>query len=80
MENQTQKRIPGLWWLLLLEGITTIILGILLISQPAGTLAVIVIFLGIYWLIEGIFHSSGYLPIPGGHIGLGLSSVVFSAS
>ena len=55
MENQTQKRIPGLWWLLLLEGITTIILGILLISQPAGTLAVIVIFLGIYWLIEGIF-------------------------
>ncbi len=55
MENQTQKRIPGLWWLLLLEGITTIILGILLISQPAGTLAVIVIFLGIYWLIVGIF-------------------------
>ena len=55
MENRTQKRIPDLWWLLLLEGIATIILGILFISQPAGTLKVFVIFLGVYWLIEGIF-------------------------
>ena len=55
MEAQTRRRIPDLWWLLLLEGITTIILGILFISQPAGTLAVIVVFLGVYWLIEGIF-------------------------
>ncbi len=55
MEDQTRRRTPDLWWLLLLEGITTIILGILLISQPAGTLAVIVVFLGVYWLIVGIF-------------------------
>lgn len=39
----------------MLEGIATIILGILFISQPEGTLAVFVIFLGVYWLIEGIF-------------------------
>jgi len=55
MEDQTRRRTPDLWWLSLLEGITTIILGILLISQPAMTLDVIVIFLGVYWLIEGIF-------------------------
>jgi uncharacterized membrane protein HdeD (DUF308 family) len=55
MEDQTRRRTPDLWWLLLLEGIATIILGILLISQPAGTLAVIVVFLGVYWLIVGIF-------------------------
>ena len=70
MEDQTRRRIPDLWWLLLLEGITTIILGILLISQPAGTLAVIVVFLGVYWLIEGIFSliriftHSGLAPRP----------------
>jgi uncharacterized membrane protein HdeD (DUF308 family) len=52
--------------------ITTIILGILFISQPAGTLAVIVVFLGVYWLIEGIFSLIRIFTILGWHLGLGL--------
>jgi uncharacterized membrane protein HdeD (DUF308 family)/predicted flap endonuclease-1-like 5' DNA nuclease len=50
-----ERRNPGsLWWLLLLEGIAAIILGVLLLTQPAATIQAIVIFLGIYWLITGV--------------------------
>ena len=43
------------WWLVLLQGIAVLILGILLITNPAVTVATLVIFLGIYWLIDGVF-------------------------
>jgi uncharacterized membrane protein HdeD (DUF308 family) len=43
------------WWLELIEGIAAIIIGILLFVQPAATITVLVLFLGIYWLILGIF-------------------------
>jgi uncharacterized membrane protein HdeD (DUF308 family) len=44
------------WWLLLLEGIVVLVLGVLLITNPAATTAVLVQVLGIYWLIAGIFR------------------------
>jgi uncharacterized membrane protein HdeD (DUF308 family) len=43
------------WWLVLLQGIAAIVIGLLLIAQPYGTLAFLVLFLGIYWFISGIF-------------------------
>lgn len=43
------------WWLVLLEGIALLILGALLLTSPAMTTAVLVQFLGIYWLVRGIF-------------------------
>ncbi|UCC53304.1 MAG: DUF308 domain-containing protein, partial [Anaerolineaceae bacterium] len=43
------------WWLILLEGILAIIIGILLFTSTTQTLAVLVVFLGLYWLIKGIF-------------------------
>lgn len=43
------------WWLVLLQGIAAVIIGVLLLTQPGLTLLTLVIFLGVYWLISGIF-------------------------
>jgi len=42
------------WWVVLIEGIAAIIIGVLLLVNPRITTAVLVQFLGIYWLIVGI--------------------------
>jgi uncharacterized membrane protein HdeD (DUF308 family)/predicted flap endonuclease-1-like 5' DNA nuclease len=43
------------WWLVLIEAIAAILIGIFLLISPATTTFVIVQFLGFYWLISGIF-------------------------
>ncbi|UCG25665.1 MAG: HdeD family acid-resistance protein [Chloroflexota bacterium] len=43
------------WWLVLLEGIALIIVGVLLLASTEKTLVILVQFIGIYWLIRGIF-------------------------
>ena len=43
------------WWLVLIQGILTIIIGILLLTNTALTTAVLIQIMGIYWLISGIF-------------------------
>jgi uncharacterized membrane protein HdeD (DUF308 family) len=43
------------WWLLLLQGIIAFILGIFLLTYPLQTLMVIIVFLGAYWFVSGIF-------------------------
>ena len=47
------------WWLVLLEGIALIIVGLLLLTDPAATTLFLVQVLGIYWLIKGIFELVG---------------------
>ena len=42
------------WWLVLIEGIFAVIIGIALISAPAMTISIIVQVLGLYWLLGGI--------------------------
>lgn len=42
-------------WLVLLQGIVAVALGILLLAYPIGILIVLTVFLGIYWMINGIF-------------------------
>ena len=49
------QRVSDKWWVLLLQGIAVLILGILLITNTAITVTTLVVFLGIYWLIDGIF-------------------------
>ena len=44
------------WWVVLLEGIAAIIIGLLLLVKPGMTTMILVQFLGIYWLITGIFQ------------------------
>jgi uncharacterized membrane protein HdeD (DUF308 family) len=65
MEVQSQKKPSDLWWIVLLEGIATVILGLLLITQPVSTIGVIVMFIGVYWLIEGIFSIIRIFTKPG---------------
>ncbi len=51
MQSQA-KELP--WWLVLIDGIAAIIIGILLFTNTAATVGTLVLFLGIYWLIKGI--------------------------
>ena len=43
------------WWLLLMGGIFNIIIGILLLTNPAKTTLAMAWVLGLFWLIQGIF-------------------------
>jgi uncharacterized membrane protein HdeD (DUF308 family) len=42
------------WWVNLIAGIALAILGLLLLSAPGATTVVLIQFLGIYWLVDGI--------------------------
>jgi uncharacterized membrane protein HdeD (DUF308 family) len=42
------------WWLILLEGLAALIIGIMLIVNPVSTTILLVQILGWYWLIMGI--------------------------
>jgi uncharacterized membrane protein HdeD (DUF308 family) len=42
------------WWILLLEGIAAIIIGILLFTDTDQTVLTLTLFLGIWWFIGGI--------------------------
>lgn len=42
------------WWVVLIEGIAAIIIGVLLLANPRITTGVLIQFLGIYWFIVGI--------------------------
>ena len=43
------------WWVTLMGGILNIIIGILLLTAPAKTVYLLVVALGFYWIISGIF-------------------------
>ena len=51
--TQMMQFIP--WWLVLIQGIILLIIGGYLIAYPLQTLFVLLIFLGAYWFISGIF-------------------------
>ena len=51
-----RERIAGVpWWLVLLQGISLLILGVLFVIAPGMTSEIVVQFLGIYWFVIGIF-------------------------
>jgi uncharacterized membrane protein HdeD (DUF308 family) len=52
-----QWNIP--WWATLVQGLFSIIIGVLLLTNPLATTMVIVQFIGIYWLVTGIFSITG---------------------
>ena len=47
------------WWLILLQGIAALVVGVLLITQPSVTILTLVVFLGVYWLVGGVFDLVG---------------------
>lgn len=52
-----ERSVP--WWLILIEGIAAIIVGVLLLINPRMTTTVLVQVLGIYWFIGGILSIVG---------------------
>lgn len=59
MTNTAQKMDEAIhlfpWWVVLLQGIVSLFLGIMFLTYPMGTLFVMVTFLGAYWFVSGIF-------------------------
>jgi uncharacterized membrane protein HdeD (DUF308 family) len=55
--NTEAARFPALvpWWLVLLQGVLSIIVGIFALTTPGTAMIVFVRLLGWYWLIKGIF-------------------------
>lgn len=53
MKRTEDSGVP--WWLVLIEGIALLILGVLLLANPGMTTLILVQFVGLYWLIAGIF-------------------------
>lgn len=51
-EKET-RRVP--WWVILIEGIALVILGLLWLANPGATTVVFVFMLGLYWLVAGLF-------------------------
>jgi len=43
-----------IWWIFLLQGFAGIILGLMLVTEPAATMVALVTVLGFYWLIMGV--------------------------
>ena len=54
------------WWIPLVQGIAAVIIGVLLLMNPATTLIGLAIFLGAYWLVGGIFDIIGAFTRRGG--------------
>src|SRR5271166_5632056 len=43
-----------IWWVFLLKGLAGIILGFMLLTEPAATLVALTTLLGFYWLVLGV--------------------------
>jgi uncharacterized membrane protein HdeD (DUF308 family) len=48
-----EGRVP--WWIVLLEGIISVALGLLLLLYPFATFTALLLVLGCFWIIGGIF-------------------------
>jgi uncharacterized membrane protein HdeD (DUF308 family) len=47
------------WWVMLLEGLATLILGVLFLTSPVSSLLALTVFLGAYWFVRGIIGVIG---------------------
>ncbi len=47
------------WWATLTQGLFSVIIGLMLLTNPGATILVIVQFIGIYWLVTGVFSIAG---------------------
>jgi uncharacterized membrane protein HdeD (DUF308 family) len=43
------------WWLVLMQGVASLVIGLLLLLATGATLTFVVFMLGIWWLIQGLF-------------------------
>jgi uncharacterized membrane protein HdeD (DUF308 family) len=64
------------WWVVLLEGIIAILLGLFLLYRPAATTVFLIQILGIFWLAEGILSVVGALIFSGNRVWKLLSGIL----
>jgi len=57
--NATFERVVFPWWVILIDGIFSLIIGFLLLTNPLATTLVIVQFIGIFWLVTGVMSIIG---------------------
>lgn len=58
-DKKTESQIPDAqlfpWWLLLLWGVLTILIGLMFLLTPVITTVLFITFMGAYWLVGGLF-------------------------
>jgi len=54
-KNVLSQLLSDIWWLVLLRGILAVLLGIILLTDPGVALMIILIYIGVFWFIDGIF-------------------------
>ncbi len=54
MDTTADSQVP--WWLVLIEGIALLLLGIMLLINTSEATLVLMIFIGVYWMVAGIFR------------------------
>jgi uncharacterized membrane protein HdeD (DUF308 family) len=64
------------WWVIVLEGIIAILVGLFLLYSPAATTVFLVQILGIFWLAEGILSVIGALIFSGNRVWKLLSGIL----
>lgn len=65
MNMAVREEVAKTWWLWLVRGILGIALAILAFTKPGATLAALAIFIGAYFLVDGVitlFHGFGSQP------------------
>jgi uncharacterized membrane protein HdeD (DUF308 family) len=67
--DATRVVVRKTWWIMLIQGIAALIIGVLLFTNPASTLFSLVILLGAFWLVGGIFDIIGAFVRRGGDKG-----------
>ena len=55
-ELMADEALALFWWMPLTRGVLLVLFGILMFIQPAATLLNLLWFMGIYWIVDGIFN------------------------
>lgn len=47
------------WWLVLIEGVAAVVLGILLLAAPGKTLVAMITVVGLFFIVKGVLYFTG---------------------
>ena len=80
LELESDVKPTGLfpWWLVLIEGVAAIIIGVLLFLAPQATLDLVFQLFGLFWLVDGVLRLASAFTDPvdrGLKIGVGAAGV-----
>ena len=67
------------WWLVLIEGVAAIVIGVLLFLAPQATLELVFQLFGLFWLVDGVLRLASAFTDPvdrGLKIGVGAAGVL----